>query len=78
MPPHDLGHQLLSSPPSFTLPYHAKMLAQAYAEAPSPVINRNRRLFNQGVERFLDLEANEGKESSAYTSASSHSDSSSD
>ena len=53
-----------SSSPSktFELPTYAAGLANLLAEAPSPPPSRIRP-FNKLIENFLDIEADEGKES---------------
>ena len=61
----------ISSSPSktFELPTYAAGLANLLAEAPSPPPSRIRR-FNKLVEEYVDVEAEEGKNSDRHDSPS--------
>lgn len=67
------------SPPfNFNLPIYAERIAQAYVDAPSPIVNRRKFRYNPKVKKFLDIEADQREEFDIEGSASSDCSSSDD
>ena len=61
------------SPPfNFSLPIYAEKIAQAYIEAPSPIVKQRKHHYNPKVMEYLDIEADQGEEFEIEGSTSSN------